>query len=97
MHFNSTLLFNQLCKCRQIYMSSSQSSPHGHHVIYYRYACSISLDDHVVITGGSRTLTTVSRYEESGFVRNMPDLRQGRWGHGCTAFLSGGEQVRLET
>ena len=69
----------------------------GHHVIYYRYACSITLDDHVVITGGYDTMTRVSRYEESGFVRNMPSLNNGRDNHGCTSFLSGGQQVRLTT
>ena len=69
----------------------------GHHVIYYRYACSISLGDHVVITGGYAALTTVSRYEESGFVSDMPRLNKGRKAHGCTSFLSGGQQVRLTT
>ena len=67
------------------------------YVIYYRYACSITLGDHVVITGGALTLTTVSRYEESGWVSDMPRLNKGRHGHGCTAFMSGGEQVRLTT
>ena len=66
-------------------------------VIYYRLACSISLGDHVVITGGYDTRKTVSRYEESGFVSDMSSLKQGRYKHGCTAFVSGGEQVRLTT
>ena len=59
---------------------------------------SISLDDHVVITGGRWTLKkTVSRYEKSGWVENMPSLNQGRYYHGCTSFTSGGQQVRLTT
>ena len=70
----------------------------GYHVIYYREACSISLGDHhVVITGGTETKTTVSRYNEDGWVSDMPSLNQGRSSHGCTSFLSGGEQVRLTT
>ena len=80
-------------------MSSNKlSSPLiGHHVIHYRQACSISLADHVVITGGYWTQTTVSRYNDDGWVEDMPSLNQGRNIHGCTLFLSGGEQVRLTT
>merc|ERR1712110_162339 len=62
-----------------------------------RQACSITLTDHVVLTGGEDTLTRVSRYEESGWVRNMPSLNQGRAGHGCTAFFIRGQQVLLVT
>merc|ERR1712110_372019 len=62
-----------------------------------RNACSISLGDHVVITGGGDTLTKVSRYNEGGFVRNMPSLNKGRYWHGCTAFTSGGQQVLMVT
>ena len=69
----------------------------GHHVIYYRSACSISLGDNVVITGGYNTRTTVSRYNNDGFVSDMPRLNKGRYWHGCTSFLSGGQQVRLTT
>ena len=63
----------------------------------YRTACSISLDDHVVITGGSYTQKIVSRYNENGWVEDLPSLTQGRFQHGCTAFMSAGEQVRLTT
>ena len=66
--------------------------------VYYRLACSIPLGDEVVLTGGQWTvvfLTTVSRYDKDGWAEDMPSLNQGRWGHGCTAFMSGGEQVRL--
>jgi len=51
----------------------------------------------VVITGGEETLTTVSRYEESGWVSDMPSLNQGRKLHGCTAFMSGGQKVLMVT
>ena len=63
--------------------------------VYSRHACSIALGDEVVLTGGWDTLTTVSRYDKDGWVEDMPSLNQGRRGHGCTAFMSGGEQVRL--
>ena len=69
----------------------------GHDVIYYRRACSIPLGDHVVITGGADTLTTVSKYNDDGWESDMPSLNQGRSSHGCTSFTSGGEQVTLKT
>ena len=65
--------------------------------IYYRYACIIPLGDHVVITGGQITKTTVSKYDEEGWVEDMPSLNQGRYSHGCTSFTSAGEQGRLTT
>ena len=82
-----------------VIMSSDWSSCPliGHHVIYYRQACSISLGDHVVITGGDYTWKTVSKYNKDGWVSDMPILNQGRRSHGCTSFLSGGQQVRLTT
>ena len=67
-------------------------------VIYYRNVCSIPLGDYVVITGGWHDLeSTVSRYNKNGWAWNMPSLKQGRHNHGCTAFMSRGQQVRLAT
>ena len=62
---------------------------------HYRHACSISLGDEVVLTGGSDTKTRVSLYNKDGWVRDMPSLNTGRIGHGCTTYSTGGEQVRL--
>ena len=69
-----------------------------------RYACSISLGDEVVLTGGFRDATyygeygrvvpRVARYNRDGFVETMPSLRTGRYNHGCTSFISGEDQVR---
>ena len=65
-----------------------------------RGACSISLGDEVAVTGGhgvgyvDRDLTTVSRYNKEGWVEDMPSLIKGRDSHGCTRFISEGEQVR---
>ena len=66
-------------------------------LIYYRVACGIPLGDHVVITGGVYALTRVSKYDDVGTMTDMPSLQQGRYSHGCTSFLSGGQQVRLTT
>ena len=66
--------------------------------IYFnvRYACSISLGDEVVVTGGydRGALASVTRYNSEGWVEDMPSLVTGRRYHGCTRFISGGEQVR---
>ena len=62
---------------------------------YYSRACSISLTDEVIITGGYYTMNIVSRYDKDGWVEDLPSLNVGRAGHGCSQFSSGGEQVRL--
>ena len=62
---------------------------------YYRQACSISLTDAVIITGGVYTKNIVSRYSKDGWVEDLPSLKVGRNSHGCSQFSSGGEQVRL--
>ena len=40
----------------------------------------------MILTGGRATLTTVSLYSESGWVRDLPGLKQGRYGHGCSSY-----------
>ena len=67
--------------------------------IYFNimYACSISLGDEVVMTGGGDgrgALASVTRYNIRGWGEGMPSLVTGRHSHGCTRFISGGEQVR---
>ena len=63
--------------------------------VYYRFACSISLTDAVIITGGRYTMNIVSRYSKDGWVEDLPRLKVGRNNHGCTQYSSGGEQVRM--
>ena len=59
-----------------------------------RLACSISLDDTVILTGGVYTKTTVSEYNTDGWVWDLAPLTQGRYKHACTNFLSAsGERV----
>ena len=51
----------------------------------------------MVVTGGNDggALASVTRYNSEGWVGlDMPTLVTGRYGHGCTRFISGGEQVR---
>ena len=40
----------------------------------------------MVLTGGRFTLTTVSQYNEAGWVRDLPELQQGRRYHGCSSY-----------
>ena len=51
----------------------------------------------VILTGGSYTdtFTRVSQYNQAGWVRDLPDLLQGRKNHGCTYYDNNeGSQVR---
>ena len=61
----------------------------------YRGACSIPQGDQIILTGGGETRKTVSRYDKDGWMRDMPSLNQGRYGHGCTTYMIGREEVRL--
>ena len=48
-------------------------------------ACAINLGSSVIITGGHYT-TTVSQYNEAGWLRDLPSLQQGRSSHGCSYY-----------
>ena len=75
---------------------------HYQQVIYLyisiRGACAIPDPDNeeqVIITGGGEdmTLKTVSVYSKSRWQTDMTSLNQGRSGHGCGSYLSGGKRV----
>ena len=40
----------------------------------------------MLLTGGVDTPTTVSQYNEAGWVRDLPQLQQGRREHGCSSY-----------
>ena len=40
----------------------------------------------MLITGGADTPTTVSQYNEAGWVRDLPQLQEGRRRHGCSSY-----------
>ena len=40
----------------------------------------------MLVTGGGLTRTTVSQYNEAGWVRDLPQLQEGRYGHGCSSY-----------
>ena len=49
-------------------------------------ACSINLGSTVILTGGFYSPNRVSEYSETGFTRDLPQLLQGRYSHGCSYF-----------
>ncbi len=61
----------------------------------FRSACSIPLEDRMVITGGYYTKTIVSEYNQEGWVGDLASLNVGRYGHGCSSFVSGAERVSV--
>jgi len=62
-----------------------------------RQSCAIQFDDYFVLTGGfySNTEKQVVQYNLQGFVKNLPDLNAGRYGHGCGTYLSNGNTVMI--
>jgi len=50
-------------------------------------ACAINLGSSVILTGGYyNPRTRVTEYNEAGWVRDLPDLLQGRYSHGCSYY-----------
>ena len=52
-----------------------------------KYTCSIDLGETIVITGGGYTKSDVSEYNEFGFHKELPKLKNGRYGHGCSSYV----------
>ena len=57
------------------------------------YACSIELEDRVIVTGGYYTRNTVSIYYDDGWHQDLADLNTGRFWHSCSHYISENEQV----
>lgn len=51
-------------------------------------ACSIELEETVILTGGLYTMNKVSIYTSSGWIEDLPDLLQGRSTHGCGHYMN---------
>ena len=62
--------------------------------LYYRYACSIEFEDHVILTGGTYTKNTVSIYNDDGWVKDLANLNTGRFKHSCSHYISNNDLVR---
>ena len=58
-----------------------------------RHACSIQMEDTVIITGGDFKKNQVTVYNTEGWVEDWPELNTGRWDHGCGHFVNTDNQV----
>ena len=56
--------------------------------MHTRWACSIQLQEKVILTGGQFTATMVTVYNTEGWVEELPRLNQGRYRHGCGHFVN---------
>merc|ERR1719342_514219 len=56
-------------------------------------ACAIKLDDYFVITGGSPSVTTVSKYDKNGWVMDLTSMNTGRRFHACGHYYSDANEL----
>ena len=55
--------------------------------LYHSLSCAINTGATVLITGGLYSPSVVVEYSESGATgRDLPQLLQGRWSHGCSYY-----------
>ena len=62
-------------------------------MIIFSYACSIQLEETVILTGGQVTKNTVSVYTTEGWIEDLPDLLTGRSSHGCGHFVNSDNEM----
>jgi len=64
-----------------------------------RNTCVISLNNSFVVTGGkpARDIITkiVTLYNDAGYVRELPELAQGRWSHSCGFYVNKEHKIVL--
>jgi len=62
-----------------------------------RFACSITDEDTVIITGGKEkgTRRLVVRYNQEGYVESLPMMDQGRYKHGCGSYYNHMEHTKV--
>ena len=64
-----------------------------------RLACSIGLEEIVVLTGGqdiykgSIPTTKVTVYNENGLLADWPHMETSRYNHGCGHFINANKEV----
>merc|ERR1712198_569486 len=51
-------------------------------------SCAIEFEDQVIVTGGISALTTVSVYNDNGWVKDLAPLKSARQGHSCGHYTS---------
>ena len=58
-----------------------------------RHACSIQMEETVIITGGDFKKNQVTVYNTEGWVADWPELNTGRSDHGCGHFVNTDNEV----
>ena len=66
----------------------------------FSHACSIKLNDKVIVTGGKNRsefgMNQVSTYNVNGFLENLPNLNVRRLLHGCGHYINvEGNEVQI--
>ena len=64
--------------------------------LYFSGACSIELEDKVILTGGvidGDDSLTVSIYDRNGWLRDLPNLQSIRRDHGCGHYVDNRNRV----
>ena len=56
--------------------------------MYFSYACSIELNDKVIVTGGINNLTRIDVYNIDGWIMELPNLITGRFNHECGHYVN---------
>ena len=94
LHFNTEFSKSILSPCHR----SKGVRPSGY--TFYSAACGVAVGENYIISGGHSwqdyddALQTVAEYSQTGFVRYLPSMIQGRYLHACSSFMNGnGETV----
>ena len=98
---NMAICGKYLLKCATVRRLQEILRARGNY--FDRYACAIPdpENDEVILTGNRNnynfpeTTSIVSVYNKNGWVRDLAPMNQGRYGHGCTSFVSGGKKVNI--
>ena len=58
------------------------------YILEYRNACTIQLEEVVIVTGGDVTPTQATAYNSDGFLADLPTFNVPRRAHGCGHFIN---------
>ena len=61
--------------------------------LYFSFACTIQLDEQVILTGGNYDEKRVDVYNMDGWVKGLPRLGTGRYKHGCGHYIDSNDRM----